>query len=387
MANQRMFSRIAQQLPPGLHVGRMLDSALACHRFRGSALHYRQGGVHGKPPSLSLTMKLREAIEKKLETTLPIPLPIPWRMSRRDLAEYVVSLPERVVRSATALGAGIVREVGETTLPASIRRTQLYRSMVDLTLRFLIEDVGQVKGVFPVDGRLSEDFLLRRTAGNGIEAIGLLTFRASPVWVFAAIADVTGAGKVLIREIAEALHQDGLIESTADIEDVDTLLQRLERGSGRLAETFNTPPLDVVTLREELRQIRAEFTHIPKANLPDAETVVARWHEITEEAKAQNRTVFQISSLIAFSAVSQIPENLRWLGRSAKLAAAKAGHVFAMPILNHYSDTLRAIHKTGFLQYWIQEFRPYIRGALEQFSTEHDSFTQRFLHRNDVKDK
>lgn len=332
-------------------------------------------------------MKLREAIEKKLETTLPIPLPIPWRMSRRDLAEYVVSLPERVVRSATALGAGIVREVGETTLPASIRRTQLYRSMVDLTLRFLIEDVGQVKGVFPVDGRLSEDFLLRRTAGNGIEAIGLLTFRASPVWVFAAIADVTGAGKVLIREIAEALHQDGLIESTAGIEDVDTLLQRLERGSGRLAETFNTPPLDVVTLREELRQIRAEFTHIPKANLPDAETVVARWHEITEEAKAQNRTVFQISSLIAFSAVSQIPENLRWLGRSAKLAAAKAGHVFAMPILNHYSDTLRAIHKTGFLQYWIQEFRPYIRGALEQFSTEHDSFTQRFLHRNDVKDK
>ena len=117
---------------------------------------------------------------------------------------YVVSLPERVVRSASALGAGIVREVGETTLPSNIRRTQLYRAMVDLTLRFLIEDVGQVKGVFPAHGRLGEDFLLRRTAGNGIEAIGLLTFRASPVWVFAAIADVTGAGKTLIREIAEA---------------------------------------------------------------------------------------------------------------------------------------------------------------------------------------
>lgn len=330
-------------------------------------------------------MKLRDAIEQKLQTTLPIPLPIPWKMTRMELAEYLVSLPERVVRSATALGAGIVREVGETTLPAGIRRTQIYRSMVDLTLRFLIEDVGQVRGVFPVDGRLSEDFLLRRTAGNGIEAIGLLTFRASPVWVFAAIADLTGAGKTLIREIADALHKDGLIESTAGIEDVDTLLQRLERGSGRLAESFNTPPLDIATLREELRQIRREFTHIPQANLPDAEVVVARWHEITDEAKAQNRTIFQMSALIAFSAVSQIPENVRWLGRSARLAAGKAGHVFAMPILNHYSETLREIHKTGFLPYWIQQFRPYIRGALEQFSTEHESVTQRFLHRNSPK--
>jgi hypothetical protein len=331
-------------------------------------------------------MKLREAIEKKLETTLPVPLPVPWKMSRSELAEYIVSLPERVVRSATALGAGIVHEVGETTLPAHIRRTQLYRSMVDLTLRFLIEDVGQVKGVFPAHGRLGEDFLLRRTAGNGIEAIGLLTFRASPVWVFAAIADVTGAGKMLIREIADALQADGLIETTEGIDDVDTLLARLERGSGRLAETFNTPPLNISDLREELRQIRAEFSHIPESNRPSAELVQARWRDITDEARVQNRTVFQISALIAFSAISQIPENLRWLGRSARLAASKTGHVFAMPILNHYDQTLREIHRAGFLHYWIEEFRPYIRGALEQFSPEHGSLTQRLLHRGREKD-
>lgn len=330
-------------------------------------------------------MKLRETIEKKLETTLPVPLPVPWKMSRSELAEYVVSLPERVVRSATALGAGIVHEVGETTLPAHIRRTQIYRSMVDLTLRFLIEDVGQVKGVFPAQGRLGEDFLLRRTAGNGIEAIGLLTFRASPVWVFAAIADLTGAGKALIREIVTALETDGLIENTEGIDDVDTLLTRLERGSGRLAESFNTPPLNIDDLREELRQVRAEFARIPGDKRPSAELVQARWRDITDEARVQNRTVFQISSLIAFSAISQIPENLRWLGRSARLAAGTTGHVFAMPILNHYEQTLHEIHRAGFLHYWIEEFRPYIRGALEQFSPEHGSLTQRLLQRGAKK--
>lgn len=330
-------------------------------------------------------MKLRETIEKKLESTLPVPLPVPWKMSRSELAEYVVSLPERVVRSATALGAGIVHEVGETTLPAHIRRTQVYRSMVDLTLRFLIEDVGQVKGVFPVQGRLGEDFLLRRTAGNGIEAIGLLTFRASPVWVFAAIADVTGAGRALLREIATALAADGLIEKTEGIDDVDTLLTRLEQGSGRLAESFNTPPLNIADLREELRQVRAEFSRIPDDKRPSVELVQARWRDITDEARVQNRSVFQISSLIAFSAISQIPENLRWLGRSARLAAGTTGHVFAMPILNHYEQTLREIHRAGFLHYWIEEFRPYIRGALEQFSPEHGSLTQRLLQRHSKK--
>lgn len=330
-------------------------------------------------------MKLRETIEKKLETTLPVPLPVPWKMSRSELAEYIVSLPERVVRSATALGAGIVHEVGETTLPAHIRRTQTYRSIVDLTLRFLIEDVGQVKGVFPAQGRLGEDFLLRRTAGNGLEAIGLLTFRASPIWIFAAMADVTGAGKTLIREIAKALEADGLIEGTEGVDDVDTLLARLEMGSGRLAETFNTPPLNIGDLREELKQVREAFTHIPEANRPSAALVRARWRDITDEARVQNRTVFQISSLIAFSAISQIPENLRWLGRSARLAAETTGHVFAMPILNHYEQTLHEIHRAGFLHYWIEEFRPYIRGALTQFSPKHRSLTQRLLERGKAK--
>ena len=76
---------------------------------------------------------------------------------------------------------------------------------------------------------------------------------------------------------------------------------------------------------------------------------------------------------------------LRWLGRSARLAAGTTGHVFAMPILNHYEQTLQEIHRAGFLHYWIEEFRPYIRGALEQFSPEHGSLTQRFLQRHAKK--
>src|SRR6185436_3248408 len=128
------------------------------------------------------------------------------------LRNFLLSLPERGIRSLTALAGGLVREVGEISIPRTVRRSQLYQNLVDATLRFLIEQVGQVKGVYSSEEALSENFLVRRAAGNGIELIGILAFRASPVWVLAALADASGTGRFLIREIAAALKQEGLLD-------------------------------------------------------------------------------------------------------------------------------------------------------------------------------
>src|SRR4026207_318557 len=133
---------------------------------------------------------------------------------------FLLSLPERAVRSATALAGGLLREIGDVTIPRTIRRSRLYQNVVDATLQFFIEQVGQVEGVYPNEEKLSEDFLIRRTAGNGIEMIGILAFRASPVWVLAALADATGTGRYLIREIAAALKDEGLLDRTADFSSV-----------------------------------------------------------------------------------------------------------------------------------------------------------------------
>src|SRR5262249_40224954 len=83
--------------------------------------------------------------------------------SMADVTPFLLSLPERALRSVTALAAGLLREIGEVAIPKTIRRGQLYRNMVDATLRFLIEQVGGVEGVYPTEEKLAEDFLLRRT--------------------------------------------------------------------------------------------------------------------------------------------------------------------------------------------------------------------------------
>src|SRR6185369_9312283 len=211
--------------------------------------------------------------------------------------DFFLSLPERSLRSATALAGGLLREVGDVALPKTIRRSQLYRNLVEITLRFLIEQVGQVKDVYPGGEKLSEDFLVRRTAGNGIELIGLLTFRASPVWVLAALADASGAGRFLVREITASLKTEGLLEQEAEFNTVDEMLVGLETSAGRLAATVNTPPLDVKSLRQEWNALRDDLAKIPPRQMPGAQALRNLWNEIEHEAARQDRSVFQVSSL------------------------------------------------------------------------------------------
>ena len=101
-----------------------------------------------------------------------------------------MSLPERFLRATVGLGAGAVREVGELALPEGVRRGQLYQNLVDATLRYLIEQVGSVEGRYDGAAELPDRFLARRAAGNAVEVLGIIAFRASPVWVLAALADL-----------------------------------------------------------------------------------------------------------------------------------------------------------------------------------------------------
>ena len=175
-----------------------------------------------------------------------------------SLKRYLISFPERLVRSALGLTAGVAREVSDVALPDAVRQSNLYQNLVETTLRLLIEQVGGVEGVYPAKGALPDGFLVRRTAGNVVEALGVVAFRASPVWVLAALADLAGMGRHLIPEIAAALEAQGLLDKDREFTTVDQLLDGLERTSGRLASSINTPPLDVASLRAEWQALRDE---------------------------------------------------------------------------------------------------------------------------------
>ena len=298
---------------------------------------------------------------------------------RAPTYKYVLSLPERAIRSLGALSGGLLREIGNVALPASVRRTTLYRTMVEVALRFLIEEVGQVEGIYPNEQTLAGNFLLKRTASHGIELLGILTFHASPVWVLAALADATGGGRRLIRELSEALEEEGLVEPGSRFETVEQVLDGLERTSDHLATTLNLPPVDIPTLRREWEKLKEEVSTIPPRNVPGIEQVEGVWDKMKQTAAEQGRSVFVVSSLIAVSTVAHMPANVVWLSRAARSAARRTGKVLGEAILDHYTQVLTEIQTTGFLEYWQREFRPYLRAAAEQFTPDKESFTERLL--------
>jgi hypothetical protein len=273
----------------------------------------------------------------------------------------------------------LLREIGEVVLPAAIRRTILYRTMVGVTLRFLIEQVGEVEGVYPTESRLAENFILQRTASHGIELLGILAFRASPVWVLAALADVTGGGQKLMQEITEALKQEGLLEADARFETMEQVLGGLERTSTHLALTLNMPPINVAGLRREWETMKAELKSLPPNRVPGLERLEQTWQAMRISAQTQHRTVFAVSSLMALSALSHVPANLMCLSKATRSAARRTSGIAGGAILDHYSKALEEISRTGFSGYWNREFRPYLRAAAAQFAPEHGSFTERLF--------
>jgi hypothetical protein len=291
---------------------------------------------------------------------------------------FVLSLPERLVRSISALTGGLLREVGVILLPARLRRTALYRVMVEVTLRFLIQELGRVKDIYPKSADL-EDFLIKRTASHGIELLGLLTLHVSPIWVLAALADATGAGHALIESIAESLKQEGLLDRDSHFETLDQLLNGLEKTSAHLADTLNMPPVTLKGLRREWQKLREVLPSVPAANLPSLVTLETLWTKLVAASSAEHQSVFALCSTLAVGALAEVPASVFWLSRAAQTAARRTGQLLGETLLTHYVLALNEISAYGFLAYWRKQFRPYLTAAALQFAPANESSTERFL--------
>lgn len=241
-------------------------------------------------------------------------------------------------------------------IPAHLRRTKLYHSLVEQTLRFFVEQVGQVEGAYGKEGELPEDFMVRRGAGNGIEWLSLAVLHVSPVWVLAGLSDLSGAGGRVLSEIAAHLEKEGLLVGSAQIRSMSQLLEAIERGTGHLAETVNTPPLNIAALRDEWERLKFSMEL-----RPDPEAVAVEWQRLQNAARRADRSILEVSTAVALSTL-----------RCAKQQLTD-------PILSHYQQTLSEIDRCGFPQFLHRELQPYLAAALHNFSPSRRSATEAII--------
>jgi hypothetical protein len=292
---------------------------------------------------------------------------------------YALSLPERTVRSFSALSGGLLREVSELALPVQVREAALYRATAGIGLRFLIEQLGDVYNVYPRHDPLSRKFVRRYAVGGSIEIAAIATFFVSPVWVLAALGDVTRVGKTLFSQIGDALKAEGLLDPDAEFETMAQLLDGLERTSTHLALTVNMPPLDTPGLRREWEQFRENLASVPPGRLPSSADVERAWTDLQAVSRKVDRSVFNVSAAMGMSALSALPAHLLWLSRSAAVAARTTGVVVGGAFLKHYAAAAKEIAKTGFAAYWAKHSRPYMLAVIRHFLPEKKSWTEQLL--------
>jgi hypothetical protein len=278
------------------------------------------------------------------------------------LTRYVVSLPERVVRTVGAVVGGTVHETAQVLLPRLIRRSRLYEVTAKNLLRILVEGVGAVEGSSTADPNAAgaSELAVRKGAGNVVELGSILAFGFSPLWLLAAASDVTHGSRVYLRELVEELKAAGVVAEEADIGSVDELLGVLEGTSGGTARLIDLPPLEVEELKTSLEELRSEATE-----LPSQEELARVYRGLRTQAAREDRSVLEVSSGVGL----------------AFLLSAR--NVSRTHLVTPYREDWQPLRNEGFAAYATRVGRPYARAVSGHFHPGRDTYTERFLTRNE----
>jgi hypothetical protein len=279
-----------------------------------------------------------------------------------SVARYVVSLPERLVRSVAALVGGTVHETAQLLLPRLIRRSRLYEVSAKNLLRILVEGVGAVEGSSTVEatGAAPTQLALRKGAGNVVELGSILAFGFSPLWLLAGASDITHGSRVYLQALLDELKAAGVVAKDADIGSVDELLGVLEGTSGRAARLIDMPPLELEELRASLQELEEGAS-----DLPTPEELASVYEGVRRQAARENRSLLEVSSGI---------------GLAFLLSAQNLSRTH---LIVPYQEDWKPLRNEGFAGYATRVGLPYAAAVIGHFDPEQDTYTERYLARND----
>ena len=270
---------------------------------------------------------------------------------------FLLSLPERAIRSFFALAGGGVHETAGLVLPRLVRRSRLYEATAKNLLRVSIELVGGVEIPAGAAGEYEPNakrLAVRKTAGNAVELASIAAFGFSPLWLLAAGADVTHGTRVYLDALVGELKLAGVLADEAQLGSVDDLLAALEGGSGTAARLIDIPPLELAALRRSLADLREDAS-----GLPSPAEMVSLFDGLRAEASRERRSLLEVSTGVGIAFFN----SARHLGRQH--------------LLDPYGEDLKPLRDEGFGAYASRVARPYGSAVARQFDPGRASLTER----------
>lgn len=314
-----------------------------------------------------------------------------------DTLLYGVSLPERLLRSAVGLTAGTAREIAEFVVPQAFQDSKSYEVAVRNSLNFLLTSIGSVApsetptvpdaqpsckdaaaGATGADPQQADAgrFIAKKAVGNFIDIAGLTTLHVSPLWILAIVSDAAYGTRVYLKELADELQKQGLIDDSSTIHKVDDVFDAIKNASGKAASQFDQPPLSLDELKESLRQTRAALNEIDPTQLIPESELKGYWQQMKDLATSENVSLLGVSGAVAM----QTLESIRNATQGTFTGLFVAGKIVNRNIFGHYFDSLGRIHKQGLWASVRNTYEPYVDMAWNNFTRSRKTWTEQVLH-------
>lgn len=291
-----------------------------------------------------------------------------------DYLLFGLSLPERTVRATAALVGGTLTETTQLLVPRAFRSSKTYSIFVQQMLDLMTKKIGRVEGEKNAEGSAvdAEGYVARKTVGNFVELAGLATIHLSPLTILAIVSDVAYGSNTYLKELAEELHREGVIDETSSIHNVNDFLAAIQGATGKTAEAFDLPPMSLKALSETIVQTRDAVGKIdPTAIIPKSE-IDQLWRNMESVAKKEHASLFEVASTMTLMTI----DSLGYAGTTTLSAVRVATNILERDVLNHYVDSLEVIQKKGLFPALADVSKPYISAVWTNFSANNETLTE-----------
>ena len=294
--------------------------------------------------------------------------------SRKGLG-YLLSLPERGIRSLAAVAGGTTLLLTETLLPEPVLDSTFFRVTVGDLQQFLIERVAGMEDTalrtMP-RRQLEGDYFPRKMAGSVIETAGLFWYRFSPIWVFAIAGDAAAGSQVFLQRLVTQLKANGVLAEEAEPTSLAEVLSAVQAASSSSADAVNLPPLSEEELRETAVTLQENYGRLfanTKNLLPRFESLWSQMEEVADEQETSTAKVGGVMSL----------DLADWGQKSADSLLAfsqTSGELIDEYILDSYAKTLNGISDEGLPRYLSSRILPFLETAVRHLQPAKSTWTE-----------
>ncbi len=306
----------------------------------------------------------------------PQPESAPSFGSVQNFLLYGLSVPERALRSTSALVGGAMKESAMLLVPQAFRSSRSYSMFIQQMLDFMVNDVGGVERTEAGPSTTEvEGYVAKKAVSSFLDLATLATLHISPMTVLALFSDIAYGSQEYLQELSLELKAQGVIAEDSTIDHAADLLNAIQEATGNTAQALDMPPLSVEGLRETIAQTQQTVSQIdPTKVLPQSE-MQRLWREMHEVAERDKVSVMEVAGAMSLFTANRIGD----VSRGTLSSLVVAGNMFDRHILDHYTDGLSDIYQKGFYASLAESSQPYFEAVWTNFSTDKTTLTEDVL--------